>query len=80
MLSCLHLTLPGKQDFPQEENSSPTGNKGSPGMGSGTGIWMAVVSLRDDATLSPGAMHQEHELKASFGKAQKSSQVCFFTL
>lgn len=51
-------------------------------MGSGTGIWMAVVSPRNDATLSPGTMHQEHELKAeaSFGKAQKSSQVCFFTL
>ena len=69
-LKCLHLTFPGRQDFPQEERNHPlrdhtlpTNDEGNLDMGSGTDIWMAIVSPGNDAPLSPGAMHQKRKLK-----------------
>lgn len=55
-------------------------------MGSGTDIWMAVVSPRNDAPLSPGAMHQKQKLKVCeklrkvLGKLRKAVMSAFLPL
>lgn len=51
MLKCLHLTFPGRQDFPHQEKNHPlrdctlpTDIEGNLDMGSWTNIWMSVIS------------------------------------